>query len=220
MADSHVPQAGIIGAGIAGLAAAIALRRAGWQCEVFERSTFKNEIGAAISVTPNATRCLDYWGFDTAKARPVENQHFRIMMAEDLQVVFNEEYPDLEQQFGHKSWSFHRVDLHKGLLDLAVEQNECKGLPAVIRLGCQVQGVDFPEGNIVLADGKSIKKDLIVVADGAHVSLNTEEPFVFANSSSESNRRPDGKPIQSPINWAVNLSMPDSNAQNYVRSRD
>jgi salicylate hydroxylase len=177
MADSHVPQAGIIGAGIAGLAAAIALRRAGWQCEVFERSTFKNEIGAAISVTPNATRCLDHWGFDTAKARPVENQQMRIMMAEDLQVVFNQEYPDLEQQFGYKSWSFHRVDLHKGLLDLAVERDECKGLPAVIRLGCQVQGVDFSEGNIVFANGKSIKKDLIVVADGAHVSLNTEEPL-------------------------------------------
>jgi hypothetical protein len=112
------------------------------------------------------------------------------------------------------------VDLHKGLLDLAVEQDECKGLPAIIRLGCQVQGVDFFEGNIVLANGKSIKKDLIIVADGAHVSLNTEKPFAFAESSSESNRGPDGKPIQSQINWAVNLSMPDSNAQNHVRSRD
>jgi len=36
--------------------------------QVFERSQFKNEVGAAIQTTPNATRLLDRWGFnfDTA----------------------------------------------------------------------------------------------------------------------------------------------------------
>jgi salicylate hydroxylase len=171
MADAKLPRVGIIGAGIAGLSSAIALRRAGWQCEVFERSSFKNEIGAAITVTPNATRCLEHWGFDFATARPVENRQFRMMAAKDLQVVFQEEYPDLDKQFGYKAWSFHRVDLHKGLLDLAVQPGEGKGLPASIRLGCEVKEVDFEHGKIVLSDGTSTEKDLIIVADGAHVSV-------------------------------------------------
>jgi len=54
----------VVGAGIAGLSAAIGLRRAGWDVTVLERSRFKNEIGAAISVPPNATMVLDQWGFD------------------------------------------------------------------------------------------------------------------------------------------------------------
>ncbi|KAI1337842.1 hypothetical protein F5Y15DRAFT_389390 [Xylariaceae sp. FL0016] len=39
------------------------LRRAGWEVLVCERSGFRNEVGAAISVPPNATRLLDAWGF-------------------------------------------------------------------------------------------------------------------------------------------------------------
>jgi salicylate hydroxylase len=194
MDNPQPPQAGIIGAGIAGLSAAIALRRAGWQCEVFERSAFKNEVGAAISVTPNATRCLEHWGFDFAKARPVENQKFKMMVGKDLQVIYNEEYPDLEQQYGYKIWSFHREDLHRGLLDLAVEQDEIKGPPAIIRLGCNVRLVDFLEGRMTLADGENIKKDLIIIADGAHVRCNVEEPTVFTNDSIESNLGPNDGP--------------------------
>jgi salicylate hydroxylase len=69
MSETKTLRCGIVGAGIAGLAAAIALRRAGHNVEVFERSTFKNEIGAAITLTPNANLILDHWGFDAVKAR-------------------------------------------------------------------------------------------------------------------------------------------------------
>lgn len=183
MDRSKSPRVGIIGAGIGGLSAATALRRAGWQCEVFERSSFKNEIGAAITVTPNATRCLDRWGFNFEKARPTENRQFRLMSAGDLKVIFKQDYPDLEQQFGYKAWSFHRVDLHKGLLDLAVEPGDEKGFPAKIRLSCDVREVDFEKGKILLSDGSWVEKDLIVVADGAHVS-EADSSLHLSDSSS------------------------------------
>lgn len=81
----------IIGGGIAGLSAAVGLRRAGhdvlvssWgNCpsptchssqiqantrQVVERSSFLNEVGAAIHVPPNASKILLRWGFDTERA--------------------------------------------------------------------------------------------------------------------------------------------------------
>jgi salicylate hydroxylase len=219
MNDPHhgLPQAGIIGSGIAGLCAAIALRRAGWSCELFERSSFAHEIGAAISVTPNATRCLAHWGFDFAKARPVQNQQLRFMMAKDLDVVFRSEYANLEERFGYPAWSFHRVDLHRGLRDVALREQGA-GVPAIVRLGCRVEGVDFETGRIVLANGESVKKDLVIVADGAHVSLNTYFP-VFTDRTPELNRRADDRQFQpSRTNRAVDLSLPDSNARSHVRS--
>lgn len=68
---------GIIGAGIAGLSAAVALRRAGHECEVFEQSHFKNEVGAAITITPNGVLVLKKWGFDFEKAKAIEGTQVR-----------------------------------------------------------------------------------------------------------------------------------------------
>lgn len=58
------PTAGIVGAGIAGLSAAIALRRAGWVVEAFEKSSMEHETGAAITLMTIAIAILDKWGFE------------------------------------------------------------------------------------------------------------------------------------------------------------
>lgn len=71
------------------------------------------------------------------------------------------------------------MDLHKGLLDLAVEPGEENGFPVSIRLNCEINEVDFQGGKIVLDDGNSIQKDLIVVADGAHVCMTLVSPVLF-----------------------------------------
>ena len=46
----------VVGGGIGGLSAAIALRRAGIQAEVWERAPEMREVGAGIGLWPNATR--------------------------------------------------------------------------------------------------------------------------------------------------------------------
>ena len=53
----------IIGGGIAGLASALALTRRGWQVEVFERAPEFTEVGAGLSLWPNALRALDALGW-------------------------------------------------------------------------------------------------------------------------------------------------------------
>jgi salicylate hydroxylase len=65
----------IVGAGIAGLSAAISLRRAGHRVRIYERSALSNEVGAAIAMPPNASRPLLAWVVDPAASRFVTAQY-------------------------------------------------------------------------------------------------------------------------------------------------
>ena len=61
----------IVGGGLVGLTAAIALRRQGHEIQIFEQSRFADEIGAAIHTTPNATGILEKLGVDPRKSGAV-----------------------------------------------------------------------------------------------------------------------------------------------------
>ena len=53
-----MPRALVAGAGIAGLSAALALARSGYEAIVFERAKQLAEFGAGLQITPNASRIL------------------------------------------------------------------------------------------------------------------------------------------------------------------
>jgi len=53
---------GIVGAGIAGLASAFTLLKAGHKVSLFEKNSELAELGAGIQLSPNATRLLEQWG--------------------------------------------------------------------------------------------------------------------------------------------------------------
>ena len=76
-------------------------------------------------------------------------------------------FANVEQQFGNKWYFYHRVDMHRHLREMA----EAAG--SIIRLGTQVTDVDPETGLISLKDGSHVQKDLVIVADGQHVSLPT-----------------------------------------------
>ena len=61
----------IIGAGIGGLAAALALRRTGHQVDLFERAPTLREVGAGLTLFPNAMRALRRLGLaESVAVRP------------------------------------------------------------------------------------------------------------------------------------------------------
>jgi salicylate hydroxylase len=61
----------IIGGGIGGLCASIALRRSGHHVTIYERSDFVGEVGASISCAANGSQWLHEWGVDVDMGDPV-----------------------------------------------------------------------------------------------------------------------------------------------------
>ncbi|KAG8165745.1 hypothetical protein KVR01_004297 [Diaporthe batatas] len=176
-------QVGVIGCGIAGLSATIALARAGHAVEVFERSRFTHENGAALVIGVNATRVLAGWGFDAHKYGAMDYSQLRRFDAKTGELVSTEKYSGIEERYGSRWLIFHRADLHAGLLELVENPAVPYTVAPKINLGTAVSDADPDTGTITLADGRTLQKDVIIVADGAHSKLITrvtgrEEPII------------------------------------------
>lgn len=90
----------IIGSGLGGLSAAIALRRQGHRVTVYERYDFANEVGASLSVASNGSRFLEQWKVDIPAVKPVILQ--RLIMHEWESGAIKGEYGlgDYKAKFG------------------------------------------------------------------------------------------------------------------------
>ncbi|KAK3686127.1 hypothetical protein B0T22DRAFT_467387 [Podospora appendiculata] len=158
----------IVGAGIGGLAAAVSLRRAGHRVHIYERSGLNNEVGAAITVPPNATRSLLAWGLDPVASRFVQAQGIiNGIGATAEQVNFTPFGGWVIGVYGAPFYYAHRVDLHDALKALATGQ-EGHGEPAVVHLKSQVVAYDSETPSITLSTGEVVKGDVVIAADGIH----------------------------------------------------
>ncbi|KAH0566251.1 hypothetical protein GP486_000349 [Trichoglossum hirsutum] len=130
----------IVGAGIAGLSTAIALRRAGHQVEVFEQSSFADEVGAAIQLPPNAMRTVVKWGFSKDRARLELCGAALTARADNLEPLYKGSFSHFSDKYGSMWYSSHRVDLHNELKLLATEEN-ASGIPVKINLASKVADI-------------------------------------------------------------------------------
>src|SRR5450759_4805487 len=85
----------------------------------------------------------------------------RRVRADNLELDSKETFMDTEAKYGNRWAFFHRADLHTGLRNL---------VQSPIELATEVTKVDPRTSTITFADGRVIRKDLLVIADGAHVS--------------------------------------------------
>ncbi|KAJ5573302.1 hypothetical protein N7450_010286 [Penicillium hetheringtonii] len=159
----------IVGGGIAGFTAAIALRAPNRIITVLEQSRLNKEIGALISLQPNASRIVESeWGLRNelhGEAKAIVDEGFRIYNTEGHLV--NSLPLTTRTEYGADRLCFHRRDLHDTLKKAAVSPDRV-GDPVVVRTACKVTDCDPLKGSVTLEDGETITGDLIIGADGIH----------------------------------------------------
>jgi 2-polyprenyl-6-methoxyphenol hydroxylase-like FAD-dependent oxidoreductase len=154
-------QVVIVGAGVGGLCTAIALRRLGLGVVVLERAAELREVGAGISLCPNAMRVLRRLDVGAA----VEEAGAVATHAGLRNSRGNPFRAGLVQE--HAARFDAPLVVHRGLLQAILLAALDKG---VLRLGAECVGVaqDAAGATVRLADGSTEQGDLVVGADGLH----------------------------------------------------
>lgn len=173
----------IIGAGLGGLAAAVALRSESTAHEVLvvdsapelaEARQFLPQymsvanclvwqIGAGLQLTPNATRLLARWGLRShIESLVTDPQVFSVLRYSDGKVLAERQKYGEEMLSKYKAnfWDIHRADLQIALFRRAEE------LGVEFRFNSLVKEHDFDNCAITLSNGDRLEGDLIIAADG------------------------------------------------------
>ncbi|KAL1876850.1 hypothetical protein VTK73DRAFT_9152 [Phialemonium thermophilum] len=175
MADTPKLRVAIIGAGIAGLAAAIALKHhEGIDVQIYERATALAEIGASIALGPNGMRTLDrlgvYNALDDSVAFRNISRHpmiYRQVMHYKTNEVVSTDSHQGDVEYRHLTARFYRAHLQEALLEHIDS--------STIRLSKTFDSVVLDEEKdelrIKFADGTTATADLLLGADGINSAV-------------------------------------------------
>lgn len=159
----------IVGAGIGGLTAAIALRELGREVVVFEQAEEFGRVGADINLTPNAVRALDPLGVGPALRETAARPSHRISRTWDT----GEETSRLEMgEAAERKYGAPQLTIHRADLLVALEQALP---PGTIRHGHRLVSVTNAgaRARLEFASGAVAQADVVVGADGIHSAVRT-----------------------------------------------
>lgn len=154
----------VVGAGIGGLTAALALRQSGFDVHVYEQTSVLREVGAGVAISPNATRVLHSLGLadvlGVVGVRPLSHDSRdwrggallgRIPLGEEAVTRWCAPF-----------YHLHRADLHHALRAALGEEQ--------INLGARCIALTQDEATVTarFADGREASGDLLIGADGIH----------------------------------------------------
>src|SRR5262249_43637217 len=159
---TRAPRIAIVGGGVGGLAAALALERRGAEIIVCEQSPALNEIDAGLNLSPNALVALRVLGVEDAIIALGSESDFLIIRSWKSGRIISRRMQRgaFRQQFGAPNLTVHRADLLDVLRGALKTVNFRFGGRCIAVEQCDRGGVAR------LADGSEIEADIIVGADG------------------------------------------------------
>jgi 2-polyprenyl-6-methoxyphenol hydroxylase-like FAD-dependent oxidoreductase len=164
----------VVGAGIGGLAAGVALQQAGWRVRIFERAANLRELGFALLLAPNAVVSLERLGLaerviaegSEMTAGEIHGAAGRLLRRFDMARI--------RHLLPQPALVVLRPALHGALLDAFGPEN--------LSLDSEVRGFSVPGRKpvVMLANGQRVEGDVLVGADGVgsviRRVLNPDEP--------------------------------------------
>jgi FAD-dependent urate hydroxylase len=160
----------VIGAGMGGLTAGIALQQAGYTVELYDRVRELRPAGAAISLWSNGVKVLNHLGLSQEIAS-IGGQMDRMAYYSHIGEKLNDFslFPLIER-VGQRPYPVARTDLQQMLLQAFGAEN--------VRLGMKCVGVEQDATSVTarFEDGSTATGDVLVAADGTHSLLR---PYVL-----------------------------------------
>ncbi|WUH98383.1 FAD-dependent monooxygenase [Spirillospora sp. NBC_00431] len=156
----------VVGGGIGGLSAALALARQDLRVRVHEQAAEFGEVGAGLQLAPNCTRILDRYGLlDEATALGVLPERMVMKDAVDSGELTWLDLRDVERRYGSPYLVMHRSDLHGILL------RACERAGVELLTGSRCTSYENLDGGarVRLADGGGTDEaEVVIAAEGLH----------------------------------------------------
>ncbi len=151
----------IVGGGIGGLAAGIALKKAGFSPRIYERAPEFGEVGAGISMSPNATLGLESLGFKDI-LNPLANEPLeqRLYHGETGELLKSFDRRNCRETYHAAYYQLHRADLLNMLINGFGLEN--------CAMTKSLQAIESREDGVTLSfeDGSTEDVDVAIAADG------------------------------------------------------
>jgi salicylate hydroxylase len=170
MAPSQSYEVLIVGGGLGGVTAALALRRKGLRVTVVESAAELGEVGAGIQTAPNASQIL----IDLGLRRQLEEIHtqpedqVRRRWQDGKIIGLTPLGKHVQNAFNGPYWHYHRADLHRVIFEACVDP---AGAGPVVRIHTNTRIASMDTANparpaAVAADGRRFDADVVIGADG------------------------------------------------------
>jgi 2-polyprenyl-6-methoxyphenol hydroxylase-like FAD-dependent oxidoreductase len=160
MEATHQTDVVIVGAGIAGLTAAIALDRAGISVQIVERAGALTQAGTALSLWPNALAALDRIDLSGPIVDIGYEESSGTVRNWSGREIIRIDQSRLSQRVGSTTLTVHRGELQRVLLDAASH------LPILLHSPVERMGSDGSQGIAELSTGKQLRASVVLACDG------------------------------------------------------
>jgi len=199
----------VVGGGIGGLAAALALTRQGIQVQLLEQASEIGEIGAGIQLGPNAFSALDALGVgEAARQRAVFTDHIIMMDAVDnTEIIRIQTDQAFRERFNGPYAVIHRADIHGAILD-GVRNDPLISFRTSTRINAFTQTDAYAQ--VTDDEGNNYQADAVIGCDGVKSVVRDHliggaprvTGHVVYRAVVEKENMPDDLRINAPVLWA------------------